>query len=236
MGLKSISLLDSLMDSIYLSKDSAGGTLLGVSFCLARLAARFVTAARFMMLATTANLLHTTLALRHFLLMEVELCNDRIEPWSSSFGSTRRASFIFLVKIPDRVSCSFRWIIILIRTRIRCHLIQIFTRRMLGELTLCFYRTNFLEDLLHEHMSFKADGRLQRLADKADFDVRLTDLARSVHCIKNFRDKFIDGEGLKGHDQASVEIFLCETLKGTVFENKANWQSVLVARVLNGSL
>ena len=106
---------------------------------------------------------------------------------------------------------------------------------MLGELALCFDRTNFLEDLLHEHMSFKADGRLQRFADKADFDVRLADLARSVHRIKHFSDELIDGEGLKGHDQACVEIFHCESLKLAVFEYKANWQSVLVARVLNGS-
>ena len=106
---------------------------------------------------------------------------------------------------------------------------------MLGELALCFDRTNFLEDLLHENMPFKADGRLQRFADEADFDVRFSNLPRSTHCIEYLSDKLIDGKGLKRHDQASVEIFHCESLKLAVFEYKANWQSVLVARVLNGS-
>ena len=107
---------------------------------------------------------------------------------------------------------------------------------MLGELTLCFDRTNLLEDLLHENMPFKADGRLQRFTDEADFDVRSANLPRSPHCFEYLSDKLVDGKGLKRHDQASVEIFHCEGLKRAVFENEAYWETINVARVLYGSV
>lgn len=107
---------------------------------------------------------------------------------------------------------------------------------MSGHLSRLFDSANFLEDFLEVVIASEMDWKANRLAVEDDFNARFSNaFALRFHGLQHLFNEVIYGQGLQSHDNAAFKVSLCQSFQSLVFEDEADWNSILIScLVFNG--